>query len=76
LKFCRLSFGGVGVGIASGLIVQWWLRRIVDDPVLEVNLTIIASYFVFYIAEFTSVHISGILALVALGFYMTRTGKT
>lgn len=75
-KFCRLSFGGVGVGVAAGLIVQWWLRRIVDDPVLEVNLTIIASYFVFYIAEFTPVHISGILALVALGFYMTRTGKT
>jgi NhaP-type Na+/H+ or K+/H+ antiporter len=31
---------------------------------------------IFFVAESTSVHVSGILAIVALGLYMTNTGKT
>ena len=43
---------------------------------LEVNATIFMSYILFFVAESTSVHVSGILAIVALGLYMTNTGKT
>jgi len=40
------------------------------------NSTIFVSYLIFYLAESTSIHVSGILAIVALGLYMTNTGKT
>jgi CPA1 family monovalent cation:H+ antiporter len=44
--------------------------------VLEVNSTIFVSYIVFFLAESTKLHVSGILAIVFLGLYMTNSGKT
>ena len=43
---------------------------------LEVNTTFCASYLVFFIAEGTSLHVSGILALVGLGLWMNKEGQT
>ena len=43
---------------------------------LEVNTTVVACYLLFFVAEVTVVHVSGILAIVAIGFYMTYSGKT
>lgn len=40
------------------------------DAVLEVNLMLFSSYLLFYICEFTPVHTSGVLALVAYGIYL------
>ena len=75
-KFCRLSFLGSLVGLVAGIIVSYWLSRIHNDYVIEVNVTIFSAYLLFYLTESTSLHVSGILALVVLGLYMTRTGKT
>jgi NhaP-type Na+/H+ or K+/H+ antiporter len=76
LKFIRLSIGGAILGLVFGVLITFMLRRIHNDFVLEVNTTIFACFVMFYIAESTSLHVSGILALVALGLYMTKTGKT
>lgn len=43
---------------------------------LEVNTTIFTSYMMFFLAESTQLGVSGILALVAFGLYMTNSGKT
>lgn len=75
IKFVRLSFGGPILGIVGGMIVSFILKRIHNNAVLEVNTTIFASYLIFFIAESTPVHVSGILAIVALGLYMTNSGK-
>lgn len=75
LFFCRLSFGGPILGILFGLGMSFWLKRILNDPTLEVNLTVFGAYLLFYTAE-SVLKVSGILALVALGLYMTRSGKT
>ena len=72
----RLSLGGPMLGIACGMIVTYFLRRIHNNFILEVNTTIFACYLIFYAAECTKLHVSGILALVGLGLYMTNTGKT
>lgn len=53
-----------------------WLYFIVNQPVLETNLTIAGAFMVFYLSEFTDLHVSGILAVVVCGLYMTRVGKT
>ena len=74
--FCRLSLGGPILGIIAGIILSLLLSRIHNNGVLEVNATIFVSYFAFYVAENTILHVSGILAIMSLGLYMTNTGKT
>jgi len=76
IKFCRLSFGGPLLGVVCGAIMSFILHRTHNNFVLEVNTTIFISYLLFFIAESTSVHVSGILAVVCMGLYMTNTGKT
>ena len=76
LSFFRLSFGGILLGIIGGMLVEYVLKRIHNDFVLEVNTTIFSSYLIFFVAESTKLKVSGILAVVALGLYMTKSGKT
>lgn len=76
LKFCRLSILGPICGVAAGMILSLILSRIHNNAVLEVNSTIFVSYVLFYVAESTELKVSGILAIVSLGLYMTNTGKT
>lgn len=76
LQFCRLSGGGPIFGIVVGVITSAVLANIHNNFVLEVNTTICAAYIMFYFAEFTGLGFSGILALVALGLYMSFAGKT
>lgn len=75
-KFARLSFGGPALGLVGGVILSFILSRIHNNGVLEVNATIFVSYIIFYIAESTPLHVSGILALVVVGLYMSNVGKT
>jgi len=74
--FFRLAFGGVLLGLISAEFLKMWLGRIHNNSVLEVNLTICFCYLTFYIAEIPSIHVSGILAVVTLGLWMSREGKT
>lgn len=76
LKFARLSFGGPLLGLIGGFLLSFILKRIHNNFVLEVNSTVVVAYLVFFLAEMTPLHVSGILALVALGLYMTRSGRT
>ncbi|CAI2372737.1 unnamed protein product [Moneuplotes crassus] len=76
LDFVRLSFGGPLLGIVFGFIISLWLKRILNNSILETNLTIVGAYMVFYVAESWELEVSGILALVGLGLYMTKVGKT
>lgn len=59
------------MGIAGSL----WLRRIVRDDVLTSTITFITCYICFFFAEFTFVHVSGILSIVVLGLFMSAFGK-
>jgi NhaP-type Na+/H+ or K+/H+ antiporter len=76
LKFCRLSFGGPILGLLFGFLIEIILHRIHNNYVLEVNLTIVSAYLCWYVAENTALHVSGILAIVALGVWMSYSGKT
>lgn len=76
IKFIRLSVGGPLLGCLGGMFLSFMLKRIHNNGVLEVNATVFTSYIIFFIAESTPVEVSGILAIVFLGLYMTNTGKT
>lgn len=59
--------GGAALGLAVGwLAVQ--LRRRIDQPLLEITLSLATPYLTYVLAE--TIHVSGILATVAAGVYV------
>ena len=71
-QFGLVSSGGALVGlILAGVVVQV-LRRL-DDPMIEVTLTVIAAYGSFAIAE--QVGVSGVIATVAAGLVCGRAAR-
>lgn len=76
VKFLRLSLCGPLLGFGFAAIMVWWLGRIHNKSVLETNLTVTFAYMTYYTAERPEVHVSGILAIVCLGIYMAKQGKT
>lgn len=67
-----LSYGG---GIVSGLLVAWagiWVRRRIQDPVLNNVATFITPFAAFLLAEETGG--SGVLAVVVVGLIMSQAG--
>ena len=76
IQFCRMSLGGPLLGLGFGILTTFVLSRIHNQPILEANLTVCMPYVLFYTAEHESVHVSGILALVVMGLYMSNVGKT
>ena len=74
--FIRMSIGGPLLGLVCGLVMGIWMKRIFNDSVLERSVTFFVVYLVFYISEGTELKVSGVLALVAFGLYMSAWGKT
>lgn len=74
--FFRLTGGGLalGIGFAIGMIA--WLKRVVNDEIQETNLTLVATYLLFWVAEATKFHASGAIATVTFGLIMSAWGKT
>ena len=75
-QFCKMSLLGPLLGLFFGMIMAFLLSRIHNQPIMEANLTVCLPYILFYTAEHHDVHVSGILALVTMGLYMTNVGKT
>lgn len=71
-----MSLGGPLLGLGFGMLMTFILGRIHNEPILEANLTLCLPYILFYVAEHPAVHVSGILALVTCGLYMTNIGHT
>jgi len=64
LDFLKIVGMGAFIGIAVGLTVTQIIKR-VDDPMIEIALTMIAAYGSFFWAE--HFHYSGVIAVVAAG---------
>ena len=71
-QFCKMSLLGPLLGLAFGMLMAFALSRIYNQPIMEANLTVCLPYICFYVAEHKDVHVSGILALVTMGLYMTK----
>jgi len=75
-NFVRNACGGPLLGIIIGIFGSFWLRRVIRDDVLTTIITFVLCYILFWLAEFTFIHVSGILAIVSLGLFMSAFGKT
>jgi CPA1 family monovalent cation:H+ antiporter len=58
---------GIVIGLAVGWVVTWVLRRI-DDPITEITILLVSSYFAFLPAE--ALDASAVLAAVSAGLYV------
>ena len=76
--FFSLTIGGLLLGLIFGVLSTFWIKRIFNDGIQAVSITMISCYMVFYIAEDVDLgfHVSGIIALASLGLYMAAFGKT
>lgn len=74
IKFFKLSLGGPVFGTIVGWLASKWIISIAKDSNLIVVITFFTCYLVFYVAEIV-LNLSGSLALVALGVYMSQFAK-
>ncbi|MEX2597637.1 MAG: cation:proton antiporter [Salibacteraceae bacterium] len=75
VEFLRVAIGGVGVGLAIGWIVLRWIKGVFNDAMVEISVVVAAAYISFYVAE-DFLHVSGVLALVALGLLVGGFGRS
>lgn len=64
-------------GVAIGLAVTWalaWVRRRIEDPVLDTTLSFTAPFIAFLPAE--AIHSSGVLAVVVTGLLLGHKAPT
>jgi Na+/H+ antiporter len=66
-RFALASVGGAVVGLAVALVVGW-LRRRIDDPIIDNTMSLVAPFAAYLSAE--AVDASGVLAVVVTGLYL------
>ena len=67
------------MGIIFGIVATYLIKRIFNDQISVVNITVISCYLLFFVAEninLFNLKVSGIISLVSLGLYMAAFGKT
>jgi len=68
-QFFIVAIGGVLVGLAIAWVIAQIHMRL-DDPTIETVITLLTPYLAYLLAE--SLHVSGVLATVAVGIYLSR----
>ncbi|RME83177.1 MAG: sodium:proton antiporter [Caldilineae bacterium] len=63
-QFLRVALGGVGIGVAVGIIGNR-IFALLDDHLIETTLSTVIAYGIYVFAE--SFHLSGVLAVVSAG---------
>jgi monovalent cation/hydrogen antiporter len=67
LQFVLVAVGGIIFGLVLGYVFKWIHRITPDNPTTDTTLTFVASFLAYLFAE--SIHLSGVLAVVACGLY-------
>lgn len=75
VEFILVVILGLLIGAAVGGLVLGWVGRVFNQPVVEITLTISAAYIAYFIAE-RLFHVSGVVAVVALGLMLASFGRT
>jgi monovalent cation/hydrogen antiporter len=66
-RFALNVVGGIALGLAVGFLIRQ-LRRRLDNPPVEITISLLSGYFAFLPAQAAGV--SGVLAAVTVGLYM------
>jgi monovalent cation/hydrogen antiporter len=74
LQFIMVAFGGILFGWVIGLIFKMIHRITPDNATTDTTFTFLAPYVAYLGAE--SIHLSGVLAVVTAGLYLSRKSST
>jgi NhaP-type Na+/H+ or K+/H+ antiporter len=78
--FCSLTFGGVFLGLVLGVIAGYVIKKLYNDEILVVNITLMGGFIAFFIAETVlesmGYAISGIMSIISIGVFMAAIGRT
>ena len=66
-RFLLNIAGGIAVGLAVGFVIRE-VRRRLDNPPVEITISILSGYFAYLPAE--AIGVSGVLSAVTVGIYM------
>ncbi|HLM33121.1 MAG TPA: Na+/H+ antiporter [Gaiellaceae bacterium] len=66
-RFVLSIAGGIAVGVAVGFVLRE-VRRRLDNPPVEITISILSGYFAYLPAE--ALDVSGVLSAVTVGIYM------
>jgi CPA1 family monovalent cation:H+ antiporter len=75
VEFGAVFFGGLLVGAALALLAGFIIGQVRNDAFIEITVTTVLAYLSFYVAEH-SLHLSGVMAVVAAGVLIGGWGKT
>jgi NhaP-type Na+/H+ or K+/H+ antiporter len=75
IGFLKIGGAGAVLGALIGLITAAWVKRVFNDPEIEIAIILVGAYLTFYAAE-AFFGVSGVLGLVALGVVMASFGRT
>ncbi|WP_028864750.1 cation:proton antiporter [Psychromonas aquimarina] len=74
-SFLSVVLLGLLIGLGVGAVILLWVGRLFNQPIIEITLTISAAYIAYFIAE-NVFHVSGVVAVVALGLLLASIGRT
>ena len=64
--FAKVAIAGPIFGFAVGKLTVFWLSHIFNDALVEITITLAATYLTYYIGDIW-LGVSGVLAVVVLG---------
>jgi monovalent cation/hydrogen antiporter len=73
MQFVIVSLGGLLIGLGIAICVSW-LHKLLNDTTSQIIITAITPFAAYLLAE--TLHISGVLAVVAAGLYLGRQSAT
>ena len=74
-EFIKVVSGGIAVGAVLAFVFSKWIGKLFNDPMAEISITLILAYSAMIIAE-GLLHVSGVMAVVVAGLWMSGQGKT
>jgi monovalent cation/hydrogen antiporter len=74
LQFVLVSVGGIALGLAAGWGLSY-VHRWLDNPPLEITITLVTPFAVYLLGE-EVLQVSGVLATVTTGLYLTWRAPT
>lgn len=72
-SFIWVVFAGLIVGVVIGWSSLLVVGKIIDQPLIEITISVVAAYTTFVVAEYMGV--SGVVALVALALIYSTIGR-
>jgi CPA1 family monovalent cation:H+ antiporter len=74
LQFIVVAAGGIALGLLMGFVFKWIHKITPDNPTNDTTLTFLTPFISYLVAE--SIHVSGVLAVVAAGLFLSWNSST